>query len=335
MIRRLLISLFVVFAFGSWANADTRSLYTVKDINVSEQGENVIAAQQTAFATARRIGAQRMIERITLPEARAAAGGVAIDEDLARTLAAAVDVQEETRGGGRYVAVLSVVLNPQAVRAYLRERNIAYIDTQAPTALLVPVGRTRILGDWQKAWGERDDGKLAPYVTALTPYAETAEWRDIEGEVGSARARRGVIALLNGAPGAYTVTLSVLTASTRTELGTTQRTRTMEDAVALATERLDDVWRRESIVSSSSRTVSTATVLYTSLAEWNTLRGQLPRSPLVTDFQVKAVSSDGAVVQFAFAGDRDRLMADLRQRGIALDTTASGWVMRSAVSGVR
>lgn len=335
MIRRLLLIISIVFAFGLGANADTRSLYTVKDIKVSETGSNVIAAQQSAFTVARRIGAQRMIERITLPEARAQAGGVSIDNELGARLAAAVDVQEETRGGGRYVATLSVVLNPQAVRAYLVERNIPYIDTQAPLSLVVPVSRERIVGDWQRAWGERDDGKLAPYVTALSPYSETAEWDDISGEVGSSRARRGVIALLSGADGAYIVTLSLLTAGTRTELGTTVRARSMGEAVTLATEKLDDVWRRESIISSSTRTLSVATVRYTSLAEWNTLRGQFPRSPLVTDFQIKAVSSDGAVVQFAFAGDRERLMADLRQRGIALETEAEGWVMRSAVSGVR
>ena len=335
MIRRLLIMTSLIFAFAYGANADTRSLYTVTDIKVSESGANVIEAQQTAFAVARRIGAQRMIERITLPEARAKAGGVSIDNDLGASLAAAVDVQEETRGGGRYVATLSVVLNPQAVRTYLRDRSIPYIDVQAPLALLVPVGRERIVGDWQKAFGERDNGTLAPYITGLSPYSEAATWEEIEGEVGTSGARRGVIALLNGAPGAFTVTLSVLTAGARTELGTTPRARTMEDAVALVTEKLDDIWRRESIISSSVRTLSEATMLYTSHTEWNTLRNQLPRSPLVTDFQIKAVSSDGAVVQFAFAGDADRLTADLRQRGIDLDIGVRGWVMRSAVSGRR
>lgn len=335
MIRSLFITIVFAFALVVEASADTRSLYTVKDIKVNESGENVIEAQQAAFNVARRIAARRMIERITLPEARAAAGDLSFDDDLARNLAAAVDVQEETRGGGRYVATLSVVLNPRNVRAYLKDRNIAYIDTQAPLSLLVPVGRDRIIGPWQKAWGEQDAGKLAPYVTALSPYQETAEWEDIQGEVGTSGARRGVIARLGGAEGAYTVALSILTASGRRELGITARAETMEDAVSLATERLDDIWRRESIISSDARTLSVATVRYTSLPEWNTLRSELPRSPLVTDFQIKAVSSDGAVIQFAFAGAVDRLAADLRQRGIALDETPAGWEMRSAISGVR
>lgn len=335
MIRRLLtlIAFTAVFALG--ALADTRSLYTVKDIKVSERGQNIIAAQQAAFAVARRIGAQRMIERITLPEARAAAGGVAVDMDLGQKLAAAVDVVEETRGGGQYRATLSVVLNPRLVREYLRERGIPYIDTQAPVSLLVPLGRADVIGDWQAAWGERDDGTLAPYVTSQSPYDGSAGWPEFQGEVGILRARRAVTALLNGAPGGYSVSLAVHTASERTDLGTTQTTRTLEDAVGLATARLDDVWRRASIVSSNTRTVSTASVRYTSLAEWNTLRGQLPRSPLVTDFQIRAISADGAVVEFAFAGGIDKLMRDLRQRGISLDQNASGWIISSAVSGAR
>lgn len=335
MIRRLFILILFAFCTVFGAQADTRSLYTVKDIKVSEAGENVIEAQQVAFDVARRIGAQRMIERITLPEARTKAGGVTIDRDLARSLAAAVDVQEETRGGGRYVATLSVVLNPRAVRAYLSDKNIAYIDTQAPLSLVVPLGRERVIGEWQRAWGESDPGKLAPYVTALSPYPANAEWGDIQGEVGTSGARRGVIARLAGAEGAYSVAISVLTASGRRELGSTARAATMEDAVALATAQLDDVWRKESIISSDARTLSTATVRYTSLPEWNTLRSELPRSPLVTDFQIKAVSSDGAVIQFAFAGSVDRLAADLRQRGVALDQTPAGWELSSAISGVR
>ena len=335
MIRRMLTLIAFSALFALAAMADTRSLYTVKDIKVSEAGANVIEAQQTAFAVARRKGAQRMIERITLPEARAAAGGVAVDNELGQRLAAAVDVQEETRGGGQYRATLSVVLNPRLVRAYLRERNIPYIDTQAPLSLLVPLGNTNLIGDWQSAWGERDDGTLAPYVTSQTPYSNDASWTEFQGEVGALRARRAVTALLNGGAAGYSVTLAVHTATESTSLGTTRVTRTLEDAVYLATEKLDDVWRRASIVSSNTRSFSTASVQYTSLAEWNTLRGQLPRSPLVSDFQIKAISADGAVVRFAYAGGQDRLVADLRQRGIALEQAASGWVISSAVSGRR
>ncbi|MEO1475752.1 MAG: DUF2066 domain-containing protein [Pseudomonadota bacterium] len=305
------------------------------DIAVDESASNVIEAQQNAFAVARRIGTRRMIERITLAEDRLEKGGVDVTQELANQLSAAVDVQEETRGGGRYIATLSAVLNPQAVRTYLRELNIPFIDTQAPTGLLVPIARDRLIGDWQLAWGERNDGALAPWVTATLPYARGATWEEIQGEVGSSRARRGILADLSGAEGAYAATISVLTASGTVVIGTTRRVPTMEQAVKEASALLDETWKRQSIVRSGTRTLSEATVRYTSLPEWNSLRSALARSPLVSDFQIKAISSDGAVVNFAFAGDMDRLQIDLRQRGVALNTDEAGWTMSSAVTAIR
>ena len=335
MIRCFLAMAFLAFGLVFTAQADTRSLYTVTDIDVNEVATNVIEAQQNAFAAARRVAAQRMIERITLAEDRAERGSIQLTMAEAQRLAAAVDVQEESRGGGRYVATLSVVLNPVAVRSYLRDLDVPFIDTQAPTALLVPISRNAVLGEWYAAWGEANAGALAPYVTAQSAYPADVTWEDIQGEVGISRARRGIIAELDGGPGSYTVRVSTLTASSQSELGRTQRAATIEQAAEAASRLADLAWKRQSIVRSGARTISEATVLYTSLPEWNTLRGALPRSPLVSDFQIKAVSSDGAVVEFAFAGDTDRLMADLRQRGVALEFTPVGWVMRSAVSGVQ
>ncbi|MEL7480584.1 MAG: hypothetical protein AAGJ29_03405 [Pseudomonadota bacterium] len=335
MIRVFLLlavgALFGVFA----AKADTRSLYTVKNIKVDERAETVIEAQQEAFAKARLIGARRMIERITLPEDRISNGGVPIDPELAQRLAAAVDVDDETRGGGRYIATLAAVLNPQEVRAYLREQNIPFVDTQAPVGLLVPIARERIVGEWQLAWGERNDGALAPWVTALLPYPRGVSWDEVQLEVGTSRARRAIVAELSGAPGAYAATVSVLTAAGEVVLGTTRRVATMDEAVSAASALLDEAWKRQSIVRSGAKTVSEATVLYTSLPEWNTLRGSLARSPLVSDFQIRAISSDGAVVQFAFVGDLDRLQIDLRQRGVDMTATPDGFVMQSAVTAIR
>ncbi|MEO0881691.1 MAG: hypothetical protein AAFY34_03060 [Pseudomonadota bacterium] len=335
MIRSFLLLLFAGILSTATASSDTRSLYTVTDIAVDESASNVIEAQQNAFAFARLQGARRMIDRITLADDRLEKGGIQVSQELADRLTAAVDVQEETRGGGRYIATLSAVLNPNSVRTYLRELNVPFIDTQAPTGLLVPVARDRLIGNWQLAWGERNDGALAPWVTATLPYSRSATWEDIQGEVGSARTRRGIVAELSGAEGAYAASIFVVTASGTVPIGTTRRVATMDAAVSEASALLDETWKRQSIVRSGARTLSEATVLYTSLPEWNSLRSALARSPLVSDFQIKAISSDGAVVKFAFAGDLERLQIDLRQRGVDLDPDVEGWIMTSAVTSVR
>lgn len=335
MIRQLLLVLSLGFMSGLLAHADTRSLYTVMDIEVDESAASVIEAQQLGFAKARRVGVERMIERITLPADRAKLPPIEVDAALAQRLVRAVDVQQETRGGGRYIATLAAVMNWTNMRAFLSEQQLDYVDTQAPAALLVPVARNRILGDWHAAWGERNDGALVPYVTAQLPYGGSATWEDIQSEVGSSGTRRGILAELDGAEGAYSVRVSSLTASGKTVIGTSRRVATMAEAVSTVSGMMDDIWKEQSIVRPGTRTLSEANVLYTSLPEWNTLRGALARSPLVSDFQIKAIASDGAMVQFAFSGDVDRLQGDLRQRGAVLEGQPGRWVLRSAVSATR
>ena len=336
-----MIRVFVLLALSALAlalalpaGADTRAVYTVTDIKVDESAPSVIEAQQRALSAARRIGARRLIEKITLPADRMAGGGIHIDNATAERLVAAVDVQEETRGGGRYRGVLSVVGNPRAVRTYLDEREIPYMDRQAPLTLLVPVGNGSDDLAWSAAWPEQADGLLAPYVSAMIGgHTESAGYVDLRDEMGSLGAERGVIAKLLGSEGDYSVRLTLVTGAGRLPLGQTSRAPLLSDAVADAEALLADTWKRNAIVRGDTRSLVDASVLYTSIVEWNTLRRALARSPLVSDFQTEAVSRDGALVRFAFAGDIQRLQSDLRQRGVMLDADPAGWVLTSAFSG--
>lgn len=334
MIRSVVLLALSMLALACPAAGDTRAVYTITDIEVDETAPSVIEAQQRALATARRVGAQRLIEKITLASDRMQAGGIHIDEAAADRLIAAVDVQEGTRGGGRYRGVLSVVGNPRTVRTWLQERDIPYLDRQAPLAMLAPVGNGDDDLAWAAAWPERADGRMAPYVTAMTGgYSESAQFIDLRDEMGGLGAERAVIAKLLGREGNYSVRLTLVTGAGRVPLGQTSRAPTLDDAVADAELLLSQTWKRESMVRSDTRTLVEASLLYTSIAEWNTLRRALARSPLVSDFQTEAVSRDGALVSFAYAGDTRRLQRDLRQRGVALDADAAGFVLTSAVSG--
>jgi hypothetical protein len=334
MIRTLFCLAMAVLALASPAQADTRAVYTIRDIPVDESAPSVIEAQRAALARARQIGARRLIEKITLAPDRREAGGVQIGPALADRLVAAVDVQEETRGGGRYIGVLSAILNPREVRAYLDERGIPYVDRQAPLAMLAPVGNDDDDLAWASAWPERARTPLAPYVTATSGfYYADSDWPELEPELSALGAERAVIAKLVGTQGNYAVSLILVTASGRTDLGTTRRVASLDDAVAGVSGLLDMRWKQNSMVRSTVRSVVEASVLYTSIAEWNTLRRALARSPLISEFRTLALANDGALVKFAFAGDRARLERDLRQRGVALDADSAGWLLTSAVSG--
>ncbi|MCA8905252.1 MAG: hypothetical protein KDA43_10585, partial [Hyphomonas sp.] len=146
-------------------------------------------------------------------------------------------------------------------------------------------------------------------------------------------AKRGVLAELLGRDGAWRVQVSVVTAAGTESIGATPPMPTLDDAAAAMSRLMGENWKQASVVRGGPRTLATATARYTSLAEWNTLRGALARSPLVSDFRTTAVARDGALVSFAFVGDTQRLQGDLLQRGVALsDEPDAGWVLRSAVS---
>lgn len=324
----------VVLLSAETAMAQLREIYTIREIEVEESASSVIQAQQAAFTSARIKGAYRLVERLTLPEDRAGRfTSASIDAATANRLAAAVDVENEERGGGKYVGKLAVVYNPNMVRDFLDQRGIPYLDRTAPKSVVFPVSGNAASFAWNSAWPDRSDGQLAPFVTSRgTSATANSSWDSFQGEVASSDARRAIRAELLGSAGSYRVRLTSLTGAGETELGTTSGASNMEDAAQQAADYLDEVWKKQAIVRSSERTDAAATILFTSLPEWNSLRSALSRSPLVSGFEIEGLSRQGAIVRFAYAGDVSRLVGNLRERGITVDTDEMGWVMTSAIT---
>lgn len=332
MIRLFLAALMLSLAGVGAALADTKDVYTVSGISVDETAPTVIEARERAMAAARMSAARILINKITLASDRSAVGGIQIDGALASRFTAAVDVEEETAGAGRYRGKLAVVLNPQTVRAHLDSLRVPYMDAQAPLALMVPVASGGLQSAWTGAFGERNRGGLVPSVTSTYGYSAFSTWSEMAAEANAYNARRGILAELEGRDGAWRVIVSTVTAGGVEPVGATPPAPTLSAAVDAVSSLLDESWKQSSIIRDSKRTEISASVLYTSLAEWNTLRGALARSPLVSDFRTKAVAREGALVNFSYAGDEDRLRSDLVQRGVMLVEENGEMYLRSAVS---
>lgn len=333
MIRLVLAALFLSLAASGAVFADTKDVYTIRGISVDESGATIMEAREKAMAAARISAARQLINKLTLAADRNAAGGISIDSTTASRFTAAVDVEEEVAGAGRYRGKLAVVLNPQTVRAHLDSLNIPYLDAQAPLALMVPVTSSGNQIGWITAFTERSPGTLVPFVTtSSTGYSAYSGWNEMSAEATSANARRGIIAELQGRDGAWRVIVSNVTASGTEAVGATPPAASLEAAAAAVTTLLDESWKQASIIRDGARTAVDATVRFTSLAEWNTLRGALVRSPLVSDFRTTAVSREGALVTFSYAGDESRLRSDLVQRGVTIAREDNQLTLRSAVS---
>lgn len=333
MIRLVLAAMLLSLVGAGYVHADTRDVYTIRGISVDESAGSVIEAREKAMAAARLAAARQLINKITLASDRAAAGGIAVDGTLAARFTAAVDVEEETAGAGRYRGRLAVVLNPQTVRAHLDSLKVPYLDAQAPLALIVPVASSGLQSAWTTAFGERNPGALVPTVTAAPAgYTAFTTWSDISAQAAPLNARRGILAELQGRDGAWRVLVSTLTPAGTQAVGATPPAATLEAAAEAAATLMDETWKQASIVRDGSRTEVSAAVLFTSLAEWNTLRSALARSPLVADFRTRAVAREGALVVFSYTGDENRLRNDLIQRGVTLGRDRDELTLRSAVS---
>ncbi|NQY96241.1 MAG: hypothetical protein HRT82_03700 [Henriciella sp.] len=334
MIRLILIAFAFVSTSILSAHGQSQEVYTIRGIAVDERAPTVAEAQQKAFATAKLIGAQRLIERLTLPEDRAAATDLIIDQVLADRIAAAVDVEEEVAGAGRYRGSLAVVYNPSQLRLALTQVGLPFTDSTGPKAVLFTTTSNGMDFAWNRAWGEPPKESLVPLlVSGASGYRPDTDWQILTDEISLYGAQRAMFANLRGGQGGYLVDLVSVTASGPRTIGTTRRAPTLDSAVAAVAELLNEDWKRTSIVRDTTRTLIEATVRYTSLTEWNTLRGALVQSPLVSNFQTRAISTDGAFIAFAFAGDGQRLTSDLRDRGVVINAEEIGWVMTSAISG--
>lgn len=333
MIRLVLAAMLLSLLGTGYVYAETKDVYTIRGISVDESAGSVIEAREKAMAAARVVAARKLINKITLASDRSAVGGVPVDGSLAARFTAAVDVEEETAGAGRYRGKLAVVLNPQTVRAHLDALKVPYLDAQAPLALIVPVTSPNMRSAWATAFGDRNSGALVPTVTAtFDGYTAVSTWSDISAEATPLNARRGILAELQGRDGAWRVVVSTLTPAGMEAVGATPPAATLEAAVDAVANLMDETWKQASIVRDGSRTEVSASVLFTSLVEWNTLRSALARSPLVADFRTKAVAREGALVTFSYAGDENRLRSDLIQRGVTLAREQGELTLRSAVS---
>ncbi|MEL7546061.1 MAG: hypothetical protein AAGJ84_05380 [Pseudomonadota bacterium] len=334
MSRFFCLCILAITALTAAAVAQSRDIYTVRGIPVDESAETVIEAQQLAFASAKLDGLYRMIARVTLPEDLIAAGDLGLTQEIADRLAAAVDVEQETRGAGRYRGRLSVVFSPPALTAFLDSIGVPFTDRSAPLAMMVPIAAPGLEFEWTEAFADRSQGNLAGYVTSRTGrYDRFSTWEQVRAEAVSLQSSRAVIAELLGREGAYRVRVAVITPSGVERLGLSASRPTLELAVEAAGAVLDNAWKRTSVIKETERNALEATVLYANLDDWNNLRRALAQSPLVSEFLTLAVAMDGAYVRFIFAGNGERLIEDLRGRGVVITADEEiGWVLSSSIS---
>ena len=310
--------------------------YTVRDIVVDETGASQAEARAQGVAKAKFAGAQRLVERLTLPEDRANVDVAAI----ARTAGAQNTLVPDRFAGNRYLGLLAITYTASSVREMLTSKGAPFVDTQQGLAVLVPTAQGLSLADWLNSWsyraadgvtlGRSDNTLLTPYVASVGPRATRPGWGDLQAEVASAKATHGVIAEASGAPNQIMLRISELRDGEPETVIAMSGPYPDFDAARLGViSVLETAWKKASIVRTSGSSDLALAAHFSGVAQWVKIRKALEGSRLVTSMVVESFSANGADMKLAYSGRPDQLGADLRARGLTLVQDGDGWVLQA------
>ena len=320
--------------------------YKVRDLVVDKVAPTASQAQQQGSAEARLVGAQRLIERLTLPEDRAAAREPIDVNQIATTMYGSSTTQEQfknfsTAGGARVTGTLIWQFNGGDVRKYLDARGVPFVDTQDAKALIAPsVAGGVDPAQWGAQWTQTapggaqrtpksDDTVLTPYVASIESWSRRPTWMDVQSEIASIGADHAIVAeAYSQGGGIYVRLVDLRTNAGETGLGVVGPFNDLAAAQRGAIAELERAWKVRSIVRTSGSTSIALTAAFRDLGEWVKIRKSLENSRLVRSLNVESISAGGADLSFLYAGRPEQLASDLRSRGVDLRGTDGGWTLQ-------
>lgn len=328
--------------------------FTVSGVEVDVTAADASAAKLKAIGEAQVIAFKRMVRRIAAPGA-----GDRLDSLDAATigrLMAALSVEDERSGPGRYIARLTVSFLPDKVRELLGNHDIRFTRQTAPPVLLLPVwdgpGDPTLWEDpnpWRAAWESLDlSNALTPVVLPLGDVSDrstiTAE-QALAGDMlrlDALKARydgQGSLIATATPAGENTVRVRVTgeaaVGPVDFEDTITAASGDTEAAAREAAERflaaMQDRWketRLERYRAPVPEQTVTLSVSFSSLGEWNNIRSRLLSSRAVSSLDVDSLSASGAVVKVTYLYNLEVLQVDLSRHGFALRRVGNTWVLQ-------
>ncbi|MEQ9517949.1 MAG: DUF2066 domain-containing protein [Parvibaculum sp.] len=326
-------------------------VFTVRSVSIDATAENATAARDAAVQAGQLRALDQLLKRLTLPDDWAQLPQV--DAALAQGMVRSFQVAGEKRSGTRYLAELSVRFQPGSVRSLLSARSIPIAEAQARPAVLVTLftsgNDTKLWNEgnlWNAAWGRQDlQNGLAPLTIPLGDLGDISALNVDQTLAGDRAALsalasrysadRVIVAHATAGAAAGEISAKIVTypagegAATAWN-GSENAPSTETGAYRLAAaflEKLEADWKRSSIVRSSDRAILSASVVYNSLGEWQTIRTRLAQIPPIRSVNMVAVSAGGAQVELDYAGTVDTLELNLAQQNLALTNLDGYWYL--------
>ncbi len=361
--RLLLLTLVVGVAQGVAAAAQTgpgpADLFTARGVAVDATEQTAAAARDVALGEGQQRALDIVLRRITLRADQARLPAPAPEEVAALT--GGLQIEDEKTSATRYLAKLTVSFKKGEIRALLRRSGIPFTETRAKPTLVLPVleqaGALLLFDDenpWLDAWaglGPRDDA-LLPLTLPLGDLADLAA-------IGPAQALSGDEARLNaigarygvenvmvargrltrdvaaggrprvdvdlrryGPAGAGVVVESFAAGPAQTLAGL------LETAAGRIARRLEEEWKRETLLRFDTELVLSARLQIAALDDWIGMRDRLRRNAMIRRVELAALSRRDAQIVLYYLGQPSQLAVSLAQDDVELIDRDGYWELR-------
>ena len=222
------------------------------------------------------------------------------------------------------------------------------IDTRTAPTLVVPLVADGTSPDASAAWRDvwTNGGfqeELAPLAIAPDALQGAPNWQTAAPFAQSGAAGAALYATLRVQGATATAALVQVSPAGNQDRGTVSAAisggdpASMRAALAALAQQASDVVQNDYKARAGATTTGvaqtarvSASALYADEHQWQTIKDALgaASATLISQIRIEAVNREGALVSFQFVGDRAQLVAELARRGVSLQDSAMGPVLR-------
>lgn len=335
----------LVLAYCAAATAQQLDLWTVPNIPVDASAASPSAAKDAALAQGRQKAWTEVFKRIT-PSSEWSRMPPMADAEL-EPMIKSFDIANEKHSSTRYLATVTFVFNPTAVRTALKRTGTQFSESTAKPVLVVALSGAGWTPEsaWARGWAaQARRGRLVPVAVpvgdiqdmgSLATISSAADWPIVRPLAERYGASTVLVASAGKSASGLQVSMTQITPEGRSQRSSSFSSQGGEDELALATRAAGSIadtfqedWKRTTSVDYGQQASLNVTVPFSNLSEWVGIRKQLTTLTLIQKLQVDELNMGAAKIKLDYAGKVDQLQAALSQRNLYLTPDATGnWTL--------
>lgn len=335
----------LLLAFCLPLSAQQMDLWTVANVPVDATAASPSAAKDAALAQGRQKAWGEVFKRIT-PSGEWSRMPPMTDVEL-EPMIKSFDISSEKHSSTRYLATVTFVFNPIAVRSALRRTGTQFSEATAKPILVVPLNGTAWQPEsaWGRAWAaQARRGRLVPVAVpvgdlqdmgSLATISSAADWPIVRPLAERYGASAVLVASAGKGTAGLLVNMTQISPQGRAQRSGSFAAQRAEDELTLATraagtiaDSLQEDWKRTTSVDYGQQSSISVTVPFSNLAEWVGIRKQLVSMTVIQKLSVEELNMGAAKIKLDYVGKVDQLQAALSQTNLFLTPDATGnWTL--------